>query len=278
MPKVTISAFLKAFSFLLIFAAMTAARAQTVGPITPPPTFKVKSIPATPNPGTPPMPADQIVQRLVKNEDLIKAAYDSQSFDQSVKLEELVSNGGQFDFLGQEYTKPDGERYQTVTKPPTSTLHYTEFSLEDVKTIDGLPLFFLTSENLPLYNLTYEGKEKLDQIDTFIFRVKAKQLGNKPLFDGVIWVDDQDFAIVKSDGQFLTITGNAYATFPFSMFETYSENLQGHLWFPTYIRSDGHVKTPNGDVPIRLIVRSENFKPNTPATAPSPAPSSKPSS
>lgn len=278
MPKVTISAFLKAFSFLLIFAAMTAARAQTVGPITPPPTFKVKSIPATPNPGTPPMPADQIVQRLVKNEDLIKAAYDSQSFDQSVKLEELVSNGGQFDFLGQEYTKPDGERYQTVTKPPTSTLHYTEFSLEDVKTIDGLPLFFLTSENLPLYNLTYEGKEKLDQIDTFIFRVKAKQLGNKPLFDGVIWVDDQDFAIVKSDGQFLTITGNAYATFPFSMFETYSENLQGHLWFPTYIRSEGHVKTPNGDVPIRLIVRSENFKPNTPATAPSPAPSSKPSS
>lgn len=278
MPKVTISAFLKAFSFLLIFAAMTAARAQTVGPITPPPTFKVKSIPATPNPGTPPMPADQIVQRLVKNEDLIKAAYDSQSFDQSVKLEELVSNGGQFDFLGQEYTKPDGERYQTVTKPPTSTLHYTEFSLEDVKTIDGLPLFFLTSGNLPLYNLTYEGKEKLDQIDTFIFRVKAKQLGNKPLFDGVIWVDDQDFAIVKSDGQFLTITGNAYATFPFSMFETYSENLQGHLWFPTYIRSEGHVKTPNGDVPIRLIVRSENFKPNTPATAPSPAPSSKPSS
>lgn len=276
MPKVTISAFLKAFSFLLIFAAMTAARAQTVGPITPPPTFKVKSIPATPNPGTPPMPADQIVQRLVKNEDLIKAAYDSQSFDQSVKLEELVSNGGQFDFAGQEYTKPDGERYQTVTKPPTSTLHYTEFSLEDVKTIDGLPLFFLTSENLPLYNLTYEGKEKLDQIDTFIFRVKAKQLGNKPLFDGVIWVDDQDFAIVKSDGQFLTITGNAYATFPFSMFETYSENLQGHLWFPTYIRSEGHVKTPNGDVPIRLIVRSENFKPN--ATAPSPAPSSKPSS
>lgn len=278
MPKVTISAFLKAFSFLLIFAAMTAARAQTVGPITPPPTFKVKSIPATPNPGTPPMPADQIVQRLVKNEDLIKAAYDSQSFDQSVKLEELVSNGGQFDFLGQEYTKPDGERYQTVTKPPTSTLHYTEFSLEDVKTIDGLPLFFLTSENLPLYNLTYEGKEKLDQIDTFIFRVKAKQLSNKPLFDGVIWVDDQDFAIVKSDGQFLTITGNAYATFPFSMFETYSENLQGHLWFPTYIRSEGHVKTPNGDVPIRLIVRSENFKPNAPATAPSPAPSSKPSS
>lgn len=278
MPKVTISAFLKAFSFLLIFAAMTAARAQTVGPITPPPTFKVKSIPATPNPGTPPMPADQIVQRLVKNEDLIKAAYDSQSFDQSVKLEELVSNGGQFDFLGQEYTKPDGERYQTVTKPPTSTLHYTEFSLEDVKTIDGLPLFFLTSENLPLYNLTYEGKEKLDQIDTFIFRVKAKQLGNKPLFDGVIWVDDQDFAIVKSDGQFLTITGNAYATFPFSMFETYSENLQGHLWFPTYIRSEGHVKTPNGDVPIRLIVRSENFKPNAPATAPSPVPSSKPSS
>lgn len=253
------------------------ARAQTVGPITPPPTFKVKSIPAKPNPGAPPMSADQIIQRLVKNEDFINAAYNAQSFDQSVKLEELVNGGGEFDFAGQEYTKPSGERYETVTKPPTSTLHYTEFSLEDVKTIDALPLFFLTSENLPLYNLTYEGQEKLDQINTFIFRVKAKELGNKPLFDGVIWVDDQDFAIVKSDGQFLTITGNAYSTFPFSMFEVYSQNLQGHLWFPTYIRSDGHVKTPNGDVPIRLIVRSENFKPNGPAATPTAAPSSKPS-
>jgi hypothetical protein len=278
MPKVTISTFFKTCLFCLIFAAMTSVHAQTTGPITPPPTFKVKAIPATPNPGAPPMPADQIIQRFVKNEDLIKAAYDSQSFDQSVKLEELVSNGGQFDFAGQEYTKPDGQRYQTVTKPPTSTLHYTEFSLEDVKTIDALPLFFLTSENLPLYNLTYEGQEKLDQINTFIFRVKAKNLGNKPLFDGVIWVDDQDFAIVKSDGQFLTITGNAYASFPFSMFETYSENLQGHLWFPTYIRSDGHVKTPNGDVPIRLIVRSENFKPSAPMATPNAASSSKPSS
>jgi hypothetical protein len=278
MPKLTLSTFFKTSSFCLVFAAMTSARAQTVGPITPPPTFKVKAIPATPNPGAPPMPADQIIQRFVKNEDLIKATYDSQSFDQSVKLEELVSNGGQFDFAGQEYTKPDGQRYQTVTKPPTSTLHYTEFSLEDVKTIDALPLFFLTSENLPLYNLTYEGQEKLDQINTFIFRVKAKNLGNKPLFDGVIWVDDQDFAIVKSDGQFLTITGNAYASFPFSMFETYSENLQGHLWFPTYIRSDGHVKTPNGDVPIRLIVRSENFKPSAPMATPNAASSSKPSS
>ena len=269
--------FFKASVFCLVAAAMAPARAQTVGPITPPPTFKVKSIAAAPNPGAPPMPAEEIIQRLVKNEDLIKAAYNSQSLDQSVKVEELVNNGGEFDFAGQEYAKPDGQRYENVTKPPTSTLRYTEFSLEDVKTVTSLPLFFLTSDNLPLYTLTYEGREKLDQISAFIFRVKAKQLSDKPLFDGAIWVDDQDFAIVKSDGQFLTITGNAYASFPFSMFETYSENLQGHLWFPTYIRSESHVKTPNGDVAIRLIVRSQNFKPNAPPATPVTAPTPKPS-
>lgn len=243
-----------------ILLAGIPALAQVAGPITPPPKLEVKRLPAKPDPGAPPLPADEIIHRFTQNEDLIKKTYDAGSIDQTVKVEELADHGGQFTFTGQEYSKADGQRYERVVKPPESTLHFTEFSLEDVKTLAGFPLFFLTTDQLPFYNLSYEGQEKLDQINTLIFRVQPKTISRKPLFDGVIWIDNQDFAIVKSYGQFVTDAGSAPNGFPFSMFETYRENLTGHLWFPTYIRSDGVVKTPKDSVPIRLIVRSENFK------------------
>lgn len=257
---------------LLLGFAVFPACAQVAGPITPPPKFEAKRIPAKPNPGAPPLPAEEIIHRFTTNEDQIKKAFDAESFDQSVRIEELADNGGEFDFTGHVYTKPNGERYVRVVSPPVSHLKYTEFSLEDVKTVDAIPLFVLTTDQLPLYNLSYEGKEKLDEINTFIFRVQPKQLSNRPLFDGVVWVDDQDFAIVKSYGKFVTEAGDAAGSFPFSMIDIYRENLIGHLWFPTYLRSESEVKSPNADIPIRLIVRSTNFKPDTvPSSAPSPA-------
>lgn len=251
---------------LALFAACGApAQAQTAGPITPPPTFELKKIPAKPEPPAPPIPADQIIQRFTQNEDQNKKAYNEDTLDQTVKVEELVANGGLFELDGQQYTKPDGQRYESVLKQPASNLHYTEFSLEDVKFLAGLQLFFLTTEELPQYKVSYEGKEKLDQITTYLFRVQPKQLLSKPLFDGAVWVDDQDFSIVKSYGQFLTSNGSFAPSFPFQMFEVYRENLRGHLWLPTYIRSDSDVKAQQGTVPIRLVVRSSNFRPNTTA-------------
>lgn len=247
--------------------AVAPVYAQVAGPIAPPPKFELKRIPAKPNPGAPPIPAEQIIQRFTQNEDLNQKAYDADTFDQSIKVEELVTNGGAYEFNGQQYVKSDGEHYEKMLSTPTSNLHYTEFSLSDVKYLAGMPLFFLTSKDAAQYTLSYEGKEKLDQIDAFIFSVHPKQLLSTPLFDGVVWIDDQDFSVVKSYGKFVTNAGDAGAGFPFQMFEVYRENLVGHLWFPTYIRSDSEVKTPQGAVPIRLVLRSSNFKLNQPRGA-----------
>ncbi|MGB7766539.1 MAG: hypothetical protein WBL33_16080, partial [Candidatus Acidiferrales bacterium] len=77
-----------------LMAGGATVQAQTTGPITPPPTFELKRIPVKPAPAPPPIPAEQIIQRFTQDEDLNKKAYDADMFDQSVKVEELVSNGG----------------------------------------------------------------------------------------------------------------------------------------------------------------------------------------
>jgi hypothetical protein len=245
----------------LLFAA-TAVRAQDPGPQAPPPTFKVERIPAEPHPGPPPLPVEEIIQKFAANEDVMKKAYETYDFTQSIRLDELTDPGGKFSVTGEVYTKPDGLRYMRVTRPAESSLKLIRFSLEDVKVIASMPEFPLTAEEIENYSFKYAGQEKLDQLNTYIFQVKPKTLSRKKrYFEGVIWIDDHDFAIVKSYGKFVSeLEGNGTAL-PFTMFETYRENFQSKYWLPTYTRSDDYYKSEgNEDMPLRLVVRSTDFK------------------
>jgi hypothetical protein len=273
---------LLSFLFLTILLALAAsAFAQnSTGPMAPPPKFEVKRIPTEPHPGPPPVPVDVIIQKFSANEDVMKQKFDTYDFTQTVRIDELADPGGRFSVTGDVYTRPDGQRYMRVEKQPESNLKVEMYTLEDVRTISSLPLFLLTSQEIANYNFKYVGQEKLDQLTTYIFQVKPKVLSRKRrFFEGVIWVDDQDFAIVKSYGKLVSeLSGNGTAL-PFTMFETYRENFQGKYWLPTYTSSDDVIKDPDGqEVPVRLVIRATNFKAHdseaSPATTPSAAPSS----
>jgi hypothetical protein len=259
-----------------LLSAATPVHAQDPGPQAPPPTFKVERIPAEPHPGPPPLPMEEIIHRFAANEDVMKKAYETYDFTQSIRLDELTDPGGKFSVTGEVYTKPDGLRYMRVTKPAESSLKLMHFSLEDVRVIASMPEFPLTAEEIENYTFKYAGQEKLDQLNTYIFQVKPKILSRKKrYFEGVIWIDDHDFAIVKSYGKFVSeLEGNGTAL-PFTMFEIYRENFQSKYWLPTYTRSDDYFKSEgNEDMPLRLIVHSTDFKlrtaavPSGAATAP----------
>jgi hypothetical protein len=248
------------------------ARAQNAGPQAPPPKFEVKRIPAQPHPGPPPIPEQEIIQKFAANEDVMKKVFDTYSFQESIRLDELTDPGGKFSVTGYEYMKPDGQRYLRVEQQPESTLKLVHFSLEDVRVLSTLPLFPLTSEEIANYTFLYAGQEKLDQLNTYIFQVKPKMLSRKRrLFEGVVWIDDRDFAIVKSYGKFVSeLEGNG-TSLPFTMFETYRENFQEKYWLPTYTRSDDYFRDDqNNELPLRLIIHATDFKLNAPAVSPPP--------
>jgi hypothetical protein len=247
----------------LAFSAIS-LRAQDAGPQAPPPKFEVKRIPAEPHPGPPPVPEPVIIQRFTANEEVMKKAYETYNFTQSIRLDELTDPGGKFSVTGEVYTRPDGQRYLRVTKQPESSLKLMHFSLEDVRVIASMPEFPLTPDKAANYDFKYAGQEKLDMLNTYIFQVKPKLLSRKErYFQGVVWIDDQDFAIVKSYGKFVSeIEGNG-TQLPFTMFETYRENFQGKYWLPTYTRSDDYLKDDqNNDLPLRLVIHCTDFKLN----------------
>jgi len=258
--------------------AAPSARAQDQdnhqGPMEPPPTFKVNRMPSVPHPGPPPIPEQQIIQSFAANEDAEKKAYDTYRFTETIRVEELMDPGGKFTAVGESYVKPDGLRYWRVTNPPQSTLKLTTYTLEDVRTMISIPLFFLTSDQIANYNLTYLGQQKLDELNTYIFQVKPKELSRKQKsFEGIVYVDDHDLAIVESFGKFVSEwTGGSGEKLPFSMFEMYRENFQGKYWLPTYISSDDYSGSIDSQLHLRLVIRSTDFKLDTPSAAPAASP------
>ena len=69
-------------------------------------------------------------------------------------------------------------------------------------------------------------------------------------FSGVIWVDDHDFAIVKSFGKWATEQGDlTLPNLPFNMFESYREPVSNKYWLPAYWRSDGTAGENNETCP-----------------------------
>ena len=255
---------------LLGFSFAPCAFAQgDPGPMAPPPKFEVKRIPAEPNPGPPPIPETEIISRFSVNESVMKKEYDAYNFTQQIRVEELSNPGGKFTVTGEVYSRPDGTRFLRITKQPESNLKITNFSLEDVNTIASLPLFYLTPDEIANYNFKYVGEDQLDQINTYAFQVTPKRLSRtRRLFEGAIWVDEQDFVIVKSFGKFVgEISGNG-TKLPFTMFETFRENFQEKYWLPTYTRSEDYLETSGGELHLHLVIRNTEFKLNsTPAAA-----------
>lgn len=253
--------------FLALLGA-TVGRAQQPGPIQPPSPPIIKRIPLHPEVAPPPLAPDQIVQRFTANEAKYKAAFAKFGYVQTVAVEERGTGGaprGNDVVRVEVFLKPDGRRFARVLSRSHSTLEYLHLSSQDLEVLAGLPQFPLAGDAAALYKFDYRGTQKLDQLTTYVFRVEPKRIvKGKPLFSGLVWVDNVDLAIVKSYGEFLTGLPKTPFSLPFTFFDTYRVNTEGRYWFPAFLRSDDVITKHGVEIPIRLIVRSTGFRPGQP--------------
>jgi hypothetical protein len=156
---------------------------------------------------------------------------------------------------------PSGKRYEVVTYAPPPTLERITLSEQDLDDLKNIQPFVLTTSELPKYDVTYAGREKVDEIGTYVFDVAPKKMEkNQRYFQGRVWVDDKDLEIVKTYGKAVPDIrkGNNENVFP--RFETYRENIEGPYWFPTYTHSDDVLSFKSGGIHIRMTVRYSDYK------------------
>ncbi len=181
---------------------------------------------------------------------------------------------GQFSMTTEATRAGNGQLINKVVEKPQSTLHYFNLETEDVKELDRIPAFPLTTSQLVKYDLKYIGEEQVDEIDCYIFKVKPKALDRAHAYlDGLVWVDTKYLEVVKTYGRWVNELGDVRsATLPFTLFETYRENVDGKYWFPNYERSDDTLHLKDVNVPLRLVIKWTNFKALPPAAPAATAP------
>ncbi len=214
-----------------------------------------------------PLPPTEIIRRFTEKESELRQVWINYAYQQETKFQELgpaKTISGEFYQVSEFVFDDAGKRLERILKAPIPTLQRLIMSPEDRNALTNLQPFALAKEELPNYNVTYVGKEKIDDLNTYVFDVvpkavsdprELKRLKDQKIegkyFQGRIWVDDQDFQIVKTAGK---VVPEFKQQFP--KFETYRENIDGRYWFPTYTYGDDTIF----NVPVRLVVRYKNYR------------------
>lgn len=204
---------------------------------------------------------DEIIRRFAAAESENKVARNNYTFTQDfdiLTLGEAGSITGRFHRVSDIVYDDRSNRIEKITFFPASTLTELSITNEDMQDLAGVQPFALTTEDIPKYQITLVGKEKIDELNTYTFDVKPRQMRKgERYFEGRIWVDDQDLQIVKAAGQAVPEIGDQ----KFPHFETYRENVDGRYWFPTYVYADDVLDFRKGpSVHLRMTVRYTNYK------------------
>jgi len=207
----------------------------------------------------------ELIQRLGANESKVKEARSHYTYTQDVLVQTLNGSAvdGQFHEVTNISYDDKGKRMEKVTFAEQSTLRGVQLSAEDMADIREFMPLILTSEDLPEYNVTYSGRQHVDDLDTYVFRVEPKKVEkNKRYYEGRIWVDDHDLQIVKLCGKSVPEIIQKKKKGPQEVrptFVTYRQLVDG-LWFPAYARVDDTLTFGVESVHVREIIKFKDYK------------------
>ncbi|HSE98996.1 MAG TPA: hypothetical protein VLD57_12080 [Blastocatellia bacterium] len=205
-------------------------------------------------------PVEEIIRRFAEAETANKIARNSYTFTQDVEMMTIGAGGsitGRYKRVSDIVYDNLGHRIERITHFPPSTLTEVGVTQEDLQDLAGVQPFALTTEDLPKYQVTYVAKERIDELDTYVFDVRPRQIrkGERYL-EGRIYVEDEDMQIVKVKGKAVPDTSNN----KFPRFESYRENIDDRYWFPTYVYADDILEFKHNSVHIRMVVRYTKYK------------------
>ncbi len=232
---------------------------------------------------------DKIVKKIAVQEGEFREALKNYVFNRKAVLQ-TIGMGGQ---ITGEYRREsfmtftqDGQRFEKILFFPIPTMKDLLITPEDLEDLGGVNPFALEPSQISQYNFSYVGKEKIDDLDLYVFDVSPKVIpdwkkSKLRYFTGRIWVDDRDLMIAKSKGKAIP---EGKQRFP--IVETWRENVDGKYWFPSFSSSDDELVFDNGfAIKLKMRVKYNNYRQgqtdvrilddDEPETKPSPSPTPK---
>jgi hypothetical protein len=219
---------------------------------------------------TPAIQPEEIIRKFAAKESEFQQALNHYTYRRLARVQTVDDDNkvdGEYYEVDDVIFDPSGKRTEKVVFAPGSTLQRVMMSPSDLQDIQhGYP-FVLTAEEIGQYDVKYVGRQKVDEVDCYVFDVSPKQIEkNKRYLLGRIWVDATDLQIVVTNGRMVpddTRRGKEDLHPPFM---TWREQVDGHYWFPVYTKGEGILHFAGGpgymaqDVHIRDIIKYTDYK------------------
>jgi hypothetical protein len=207
----------------------------------------------------PPLAPEEIMRRFAARESEFEQALSHYSYQRSARVQTIDED----DHVDGEYYQVDdvsfdatGKRTEKTVYAPQNTLQRVTMSPSDLQNIQSSDFFVLTTEQIGQYNLTYVGRQKVDEVDCYVFDVTPKVLEKKlRYFSGRIWVGAAGLQIVVTEGRMVSAVTRKKDLDPPLM--TWRQPVDGQYWFPAYAKAEGilHFTGGRGFMPQKVHIR-----------------------
>src|SRR5687767_4056142 len=119
----------------------------------------------------------RIVRAFTAKETEFRKALNGYTFTRDALLQTVGFGGqitGEYNRVSVFVFNDAGERFERITRFPAPTLTEISFTNEDLADLGGVQPFALEASKIDLYNFNYVGRERVDELDTFVFDVAPK--------------------------------------------------------------------------------------------------------
>ncbi|GAC1619722.1 MAG: hypothetical protein PVS2B2_04900 [Candidatus Acidiferrum sp.] len=203
---------------------------------------------ASPRPADQPRTMEQVMDRVIANENKTYGQLKNYSplvetYIQNLRPDKelgYVPAGDKY-FLGRaDFSKgvelvPLSDVQPKGKRMLNSVGNFFKFSMEFLP--DGfLQMIFIDTNGFDRqhYKFDYVRREFLGEVRCLVFDVTPLPKSGKGRFLGRIWVEDQDFNIVRFNGAY---SGNGHSSWYFH-FDSWRTNVQPGMWLPTFVYSE----------------------------------------
>lgn len=211
----------------------------------------------------PRLPLEEIVRHVAEKESEYAAAHAHYQYRLSVKVQEVDEDGGvvgEFEQTG-AVLGPAGRRRLQLAGNPHVDLRHLDIRQVALSDLEFVPLFVLSPDEIPKYNITYVSQERVDEINTYLFRLEPNEVPRYPhtLFEGIVWVDADKLDIVRALGRLVPSRDTGAFNGYFRRLELYRQPVDDYL-FTTFIRGDDVISARQPPTRARLILRFSDYQ------------------
>src|SRR2546423_5529906 len=171
MKRLFISSFAMTVLFLICIAPHEIVLAQARTDVSPGP-IKTKA----------PVDVSRIISTLAAKETEFRQALNNYVFKRDALIQTIGFGGqvtGEYHRVSQFTFDDKGQRFEKIDFFPAPTLTEITVSNEDVEDLSGVEPYALEASKIDQYNFTYVGKERIDELDLYVFDVAPKVIPKK---------------------------------------------------------------------------------------------------